>query len=85
MKILTILLASILLVGCATNSHVQKSEHVVTTIDQSVIYIKEGEVGNTLYEHYMEGQWGDEYIVVILDTVQFKLLYEKSYISKRRN
>mgnify|MGYP001086445697 CR=1 FL=1 len=84
-RTLIILLASILLAGCAANFHVQKSEHVVTTIDRSVIYIKEGDVGNTLYKHYMEGEWGDDYIVVMLDSIQFKQLYEKSYISKRRN
>lgn len=71
--------------GCASNFHVQKSEYVVTTIDQSVIYIKDGDIGKQLYKFYEDGEWGNDYIVVMLDTVQFKLLYEKSHISKRRN
>jgi len=80
-----IIILSISLTGCASNFHIQKSEHVITTIDQSVIYIKDGDVGKQLYKLYETGQWGDDFIVVMLDSVQFKLLYEKSYISKRRN
>lgn len=79
------ILSSLLLAGCASNFYVQKSDLVVTTIDESIIYIKDGELGKQLYEHWNQGSWGDDHVVVLLDTAEFKELYEKSYISRRSN
>lgn len=85
MKTILMIILSISLTGCASNLCVQKSEYVITTFDESIVYIKDGEVGQKLYGYWEEGQWDKECIVVLLDTVQFKKLYEKSYISKRGN
>lgn len=79
------ILSSLLLAGCASDLYVQKSDLVVTTIDESIIYIKDGDLGKQLYEHWNQGSWGDNHIVVLLDTAEFKELYEKSYISRRSN
>lgn len=38
-----------------------------------------------LNEHWNKGSWGDNHIIVLIDTAEFKELYEKSYISRRSN
>ena len=83
MKAILIIILSISLIGCASNLCVQKSEYVITTFNESIVYIKDGDVGQQLYRYWKQGEWDKECIVVLLDTVQFKKLYEKSYISKR--
>lgn len=78
------IILGISLTGCASNMCVQKSKHVITTLDESVVYIKDSEIGQHLYKYYNEGIWGEELIVVMLDTTQFNELYENSISSSRR-
>ena len=83
----TILIATLLFIttGCATVL-VEQSDVVVTTPDEQVIYVKATEKGQLVYDNWLEGLWGDtSTVLILLDTVEYNNLYEKSYISKRRN
>ena len=82
-----LLIATLLFIttGCATVL-VEQSDVVVTTPDEQVIYVKATETGQLVYDNWSKGLWGDtSTVLILLDTVEYNNLYEKSYISKRRN
>ncbi len=71
--------------GCASVL-IEQSDVVVTTLDEQVIYVKATEKGQLVYDNWSKGLWGDtSTVLILLDTVEYNNLYEKSYISKRRN
>lgn len=76
------IIIGILMTSCAT-SYVAQSDIAISSWDESIVYIKDTELGKEIYEHWKDGDWGDSSTVILLSPEEFDNIYEKSYISKR--
>jgi hypothetical protein len=81
-KFYFVTIIGIIMTSCATN-YVAQSDVVVTSWDESIVYIKDNEIGKHIYDHWSQGCWGDSTIVMLVDSIEFNKLYEKSYTSRR--
>jgi len=62
-----------------------KSELVLASVNDSILLIKDNDLGHHLYETWLTGAWGDEHLVILMDTTYFNKIYEESYTSRGSN
>lgn len=62
-----------------------KSELVLASVNDSVLLIKNNNVGNHLYETWLSGAWGNDHVVILMDTLYFNKIYEESYMVNKTN
>jgi len=79
------ILAVLLMTSCVSSTYVKKSEIAVASWDEGIVFIKNTTLGQEIYNNWLEGSWGDTTEVILLDSVEFNKLYEKSYTSRRSN
>lgn len=62
-----------------------KSELVLASVNDSVLLIKNNSVGNHLYETWLSGAWGNDHVVILMDTLYFNKIYEEAYMVNKTN
>lgn len=80
-KIILILVVGIMS-GCKSNQTlVQLSEISIVKIHTKKVtelYIKDGDLGSSLYHAWMEGVWGNKIKVHLVDSVKFRIIGSKT-------
>lgn len=85
MVIFTIIfLIAILTTSCSASKdvYIMRSNVVVTSENQKIIYIKDDSVGSLIYKHWQSGCYGNDYIPVLVTDHTFMKL---SKLAKANN
>lgn len=65
------------LMGCSTKTKlVQQSPYVITTPKEDVVYIRDSDIGSTIYESWRSGAYGP-CTVHLMDSSSFENLKER--------
>lgn len=75
----------VLLTSCSASAYIKKSDFVITNKTEKVVFIKNNNVGKMIYQSWTNNEDHKDKIIVLVDTANFKKIYEKSYKSRRRN
>tara|TARA_R110001632_G_scaffold172382_1_gene291760 strand:+ start:937 stop:1185 length:249 start_codon:yes stop_codon:yes gene_type:complete len=75
----------LLLTSCSTFTYIKKSDFVITNRTEEVVFIKNNNIGKMIYESWVKNKDHEDKIIVLVDTTNFKKIYEKSYTPRRRN
>ena len=62
-----------------------KSELVLASVNDSILLIKDNDVGHHLYETWLTGAWGNDHVVILMDTLYFNKIYEELYMVNKTN
>ncbi len=62
-----------------------KSDVILASVNDSVLLIKDNDLGHHLYETWLTGAWGNDHVVILMDTTYFNKIYEESYTSRSSN
>lgn len=79
------LILILLLTSCSTSAYIKKSDFVILNKNEKIVFIKNDNIGKMIYEIWINNKSYENEIVVLLDTINFKKVYEKSYKPRRRN
>jgi P pilus assembly chaperone PapD len=77
--ILTFLAIIFLFSSCSSANacYVQRSSVVITDEKENVIYIKNTDIGQVIYNHWVRGTYGDQYKPVLVSDSTFTNLSKK--------